>query len=343
MDDIFKKYVQKYLTIQKDCKDACVGENDKCEKCRVIAAHKDLRAKLKERLSIMEEVDSSGDEDIYSFLTGSYKRGTIIRPPKDVDFFNVLIEDDYRDFTPSEALNILYAALSDIFSDKEKAGEIKPQTHSITVVYSDTFSIDVIPAFEDGDTYRIPHVPLPGKGEEKWLISNPKIHEEVVHDANEKTGGKLIPIIKLIKDWKRTTCKPLNIPVTSFHLELLATQILGDDEVESIDIGLADFFSKAIDFMNESCVEDPANPKNLVDGELADEDRKTLKSILIDTAKIAKTAVEAEQNGERDEAINEWRRIFENIDDNDEGNDDNTSKVGPSVINYTPAKPWCYV
>lgn len=343
MDDIFQKYIHKFLTIRKNCKAECDGDNENCEKCRVIAAHRDLRQKLKERLSIMEEVDSSGDEDIYSFLTGSYKRGTIIRPPKDVDFFNVLTEDDYRDFTPSEALNILYATLSDIFPDKEKAGEIKPQTHSITVIYSDTFSIDVIPAFEDGDTYRIPHVPLPGKGEEKWLISNPKVHEEVVHEANEKNAGKLIPIIKLIKDWKRTTCKPLNIPVTSFHLELLATQILGDDEVESVGVGLADFFSKAIDFMNEPCVEDPANPENLVDGELADEDRKTLKSLLIDAANIAKMAIEAEQNGEHNKAINEWKRIFENINDNDEGDDDSSSKGGPSIINYTPAKPWCHV
>lgn len=246
MDDIFQKYIQKHLTIQKACKGECDGDNDKCEKCMVISAHRDLRSKLKERLSIMEEVESDGDEDIYSFLTGSYKRGTIIRPPKDVDFFNVLLEDDYKDFTPSEALNILYAALADIFPEKEKAGEIKPQTHSITVVYSDTLSIDVIPAFEDGDAYRIPQVPQPSEGDEVWLVSNPKIHEDVVHEANEKTGGKLIPIIKLIKDWKRTKCKPQNIPVTSFHLELLATQILGSEEIESLDSGLAYFFEQAV-------------------------------------------------------------------------------------------------
>lgn len=342
MDDIFKKYIQKYLTIQKDCKQECAGDNDKCEKCRVIAAHRDLRAKLKERLSIMEEVDSSGNEDIYSFLTGSYKRGTIIRPPKDVDFFNVLKADDYKNFTPSEALNILYAALSDIYPDKEKAGEIKPQTHSITVVYSDTFSIDVIPAFEDGKTYRIPHVPLPGKGEETWLISNPKIHEDIVREANEKTDGKLIPIIKLIKDWMRTTCKPKNIPVTSFHLELLATQILGNKETTSIDSGLAKFFTQAICFMDEACVHDPANMDNLVDEEIADSDREKVKTLLRTTAKIAEEAVQAENDGEHEEAINKWKRIFETLKE-DRGSNDNSPKTGPVVINRSPAKPWCNV
>lgn len=310
MYDIFQKYIQKHLAIQKDCKGECAGDNDNCEKCRVLAAHRDLREKLKDRLSIMEEVDSSGDEDIYSFLTGSYKRGTIIRPPKDVDFFNVLKEDDYKNFTPSEALNILYAALTDIYPDKEAAGEIRPQTHSITVVYSDTFSIDVIPAFEDGKTYRIPHVPLPGQGEEKWLISNPKVHEKIVHEANEKTGGKLIPIVKLIKDWKRTKCKPKNIGVTSFHLELLATQILGTKEIESIDAGLAKFFTQAPNFMNEPCISDPANTDNLVDEDLTDNERKGLKALLTSEAEVAEEAVQAEKDGKHDEAILKWEQIF---------------------------------
>lgn len=343
MDDIFESYIRDHLAIRKECQDECDGDNEKCEKCCVIFAHRNLRQQLKERLSIMEEVESDGDEDIYSFLTGSYKRGTIIRPPKDVDFFNVLLEDEYKDFTPSEALNILYAALTDIYPDKEEAGEIIPQTHSITVKYSDSFGIDVIPAFEDGITYRIPHVPPPGEGDETWLISNPKIHEEVVHDANEKTGGRLIPIIRLIKKWKRETCKPLNVSLTSFHLELLATDILGGGKIDSIDAGLTKFFTEALQYMDEPCVKDPANADNLVDAELSDGDRSTVKTLLKEAAKIAQLAMQAKEEGNDAEEIRQWKKIYKDLEGKDDDGMSGAVKTLPSVINISPAKPWSHV
>jgi len=295
---VFQNYLTDHLDLRKNCEDACEGNNSQCEKCKVIGAHRTLRRELKERLSIMEEVESSGDEDIYSFLTGSYKRGTIIRPPKDVDFFIVLKEDDYEDFSPAEILNLLHAAVTDIYPDKK----IKVQTHSITIEYSEDFGIDVIPAFEDGENYKIPEV---SEGEEKWLVSNPKKHEEEITEGNKETGGMLIPIVKILKSWRREKADELK----SFHLEMIALKILGTGIIDSFSSGLAKFFAESGTALNKK-IEDPANPDNYVDGDLKEGGRNDLIELVNQESKVAEAALKWEKKGDEDKAVSDWKKIF---------------------------------
>lgn len=307
---VFENYIKDYLQLQKECEGECDGENKECEKCKIIKAHRSLRKELKDRLSIMEEVESSGDEDIYTFLTGSYKRGTIIRPPKDVDFFIVLKKDDYNDFSPAEVLNLLYAVVVDIFPEKEEKS-IRIQTHSITIDYENGFGIDVIPAFEDGENYRIPHVP---KDDEDWLISNPKIHTELMQKANEITEGKLISTVKLIKAWKRDVCKPKGIKVRSFHLEMLALELLGDKKIESYQKALAEFFKISISYLQEPCLIDPANKDNCIDADLPNDSREALIAEISSAAKYAEKALALEDEEKDEEALEEWHKIFTSDD-----------------------------
>ncbi len=310
MEDIFKKYIKEFLKVKKTCEEECTGDNTNCEKCKIIGAHTTMRKELRERLFLMEEVESDGGDDIYSFLTGSYKRGTQIRPPKDAEFFNVFKADNYKDFTPSEMLNILYAALVDIYPEKEKNGQIIVQTHSINVQFDDGFGIDVIPAFEDGDLYRIPHVPEPGEGEESWLISNPKIHEDVVRELNKKTEGMFVPLVRLIKAWRRSKCKPTGLDVKSFLLEMLAAKIFENKAIPNYSQGLATFFAEASNYLDEPCIEDPANKKNYVDDYLTDEDRKQIKELVQQETEIIKQAIEKENSNDHQQALRLWRSLF---------------------------------
>jgi len=320
MEDIFKKYIKEFLKVKKVCEEACDGENKDCEKCKIINAHTTLRKELRERLFLMEEVESDGGDDIYSFLTGSYKRGTQIRPPKDAEFFNVFKADSYKDFTPSEMLNILYAALVDIYPEKEKNGQIIVQTHSINVQFEDGFGIDVIPAFEDGELYRIPHVPEPGEGDESWLISNPKIHEEVVRELNKKTGGMFVPLVRLIKAWRRDKCKPIDLDIKSFLLEILAAKIFENTAISSYSQGLATFFSEASNYLNEPCIKDPANKKNYIDDYLTNEDREQFKALVEHEAEIIRQAMEKENDSDHQQSLNLWQSVFTDSDFAEAGN-----------------------
>ena len=279
----FDKYLADHLNLTK-------------EDIKKVQIHIELRKKLETKL----EFKGKDDEETYSFLTGSYSRNTSIRPPKDVDFFIVLNDKKYGDLKPSELLNLLEKTLKEILPDTT----IFQQTHSVTIEYDEEFSIDVIPAFEiNSELYKIPHV---SENSDIWLESNPKIHGEKLTEANDATNGLLVPIVKLLKAWKRDKCSY----VKSFHLELLAIEIINNSDVESYATGINLFFDNAGNYLENSCIVDPANSDNLVDDYLTDDERKNLKYLIKTEAAIVQNAVNLENDGEIDEAIKEWDKIF---------------------------------
>src|SRR3989344_1787980 len=279
----FDKYLADHLNLTK--KDI--------EKIQV---HIELREKLETKL----EFKGKDDDETYSFLTGSYSRNTAIRPPKDVDFFIVLNDKKYGDLKPSELLNFLEKTLKEILPDIT----IFQQTHSVTIEYDEEFSIDVIPAFEiNSELYKIPHV---SENSDSWLESNPKIHGEKLTEANDTTNGLLVPLVKLLKAWKRDKCSY----VKSFHLELLAIEIINNSDIESYTEGINLFFDNASNYLENSCIVDPANSDNLVDDYLANDERENLKYLIKTEAVIAQNAVNLENDGKTEESIKEWDKIF---------------------------------
>jgi len=279
----FDKYLADHLNLTK--KDI--------EKVQV---HIELREKLETKL----EFKGKDNDETYSFLTGSYSRNTAIRPPKDVDFFIVLNDKKYGDLKPSELLNLLEKTLKEILPDTT----IFQQTHSVTIEYDEEFSIDVIPAFEtNSELYKIPHV---SENTDIWLESNPKIHGEKLTEANDTTNGLLVPLVKLLKAWKRDKCSY----VKSFHLELLAIEIINNSDIESYTEGINLFFDNASNYLENSCIVDPANSDNLVDDYLVDDERENLKYLIKTEAVIAQNTVSLENDGKTDESIKEWDKIF---------------------------------
>jgi len=279
-----KKYLSDFLNINSD-------------DIKKIQIHKDLRKLLKEKL---EFKGNKEDEETYSFLTGSYVRNTAIRPPKDVDFFIVLNEQKYGNLSPIQLLELLEKTLKDIIPDKT----IFQQSHSATIEYDEEFGIDVIPAFEVNEkVYKIPEVV---DSNESWLKSNPKIHKEKLTEANESSNDNLVPIVKLLKAWKRDKCDFIK----SFHLELLAVEILNNSKIENYASGLNVFFSNAKNYIDSPCLLDPANNQNYVDSYLGNDERKKFKNIITKEKETAQRAVELENNGNMDSAIAEWDKIF---------------------------------
>ncbi|MDD3729278.1 MAG: nucleotidyltransferase [Candidatus Pacebacteria bacterium] len=279
----FDKYLADHINLTK-------------EDVKKVQVHIELREQLETKL----EFKGKDNDETYSFLTGSYSRNTAIRPPKDVDFFIVLNDEKYGDLKPSELLNLLEKTLKEILPDKT----VFQQTHSVTIEYDEEFSIDVIPAFEiNSELYKIPHV---SDNSDLWLESNPKIHGEKLTEANNAANKLLVPLVKLLKSWKRDKCSY----VKSFHLELLTIEIINNFEFESYSKGINLFFDNAKDYLDSAIIVDPANSDNLVDDYLTDDERGNLKFLINTEATIARSAVDLEDNGKTDEAIKEWNKIF---------------------------------
>jgi hypothetical protein len=154
-----------------------------------------------------------------SFLTGSYRRHTLITPlsQADVDVVVVLNRSYKRDGARA-VLNMVKSSLATAYSEPT---EISRNGQAVTIKFSD-FLIDVVPAFVQpwllGGGWTICD-----SGSDSWIATNPKRHVEISAQANELHDGELVPCIKQLKAWNRTAGKPLR----SFHIEALAWSVFG--------------------------------------------------------------------------------------------------------------------
>ena len=308
-------------------------EPTKSESDQISQKHNILREKLREKLSVEDD-----------FLTGSYARNTMIRPNGDdkfdVDFFLAFSKKDYGESELPDLLGIVKNALEQIKNDDADIEEIQEQKRSIGVVYKDNFRIDVVPAIqiEKDERYKIFD-----KNTLQAVESNPKLHGSNLTSANEtsESGGvkRLVPIVKLLKSWKREKCDY----VKSFHLEMLAVEILGGEEISSYSQGLFKFFTNAAQNLQSAGMKDPANERNIIDEYLdSDGTRTKVLSLVSEEKEIAERAVKLEKENNEDDAVKEWGKIF--VKNGNGGSSKNQPySSGPTFINKSPSKPWCNV
>lgn len=310
-------------------------ELTKNESDQISRKHNILREKLREKLPVEDD-----------FLTGSYARNTMIRPKDDnkfdVDFFLAFSQKDYGESELPDLLNIVKKASEQIKDDDKDIEEIQEQKRSIRIVYNSNFQIDIVPAvqIEKDERYKIFD-----KNTQQAIESNPKLHSSNLTSANETTESgavkRLVPIVKLLKSWKRDKCDY----VKSFHLEMLAVEILGGEEISSYSQGLAKFFTNAAQNLQSAGMKDPANEKNIIDEYLDDNSKRDeLLNLIANEKEITERAIKFENKGENDNAVNEWKKIFESGDDEKiaraikngsfyPGNDGITVKTNPKSSN----------
>jgi hypothetical protein len=175
-----------------------------------------------------------------SFLTGSYSRSTMIAPlaQADVDIFFVL---DVRYYHHYNGQNGRQAGLLDwvkrtLLRTYTSTPDISRNGQAVTIRFTD-FSVDVVPGFHrQGGGYLIPN-----SIQQSWLSTDPKAHVSIMANANQTHGGNLVPLVKMIKCWNRAHSKFFR----SFHLEVLALQILNNVTISDFPSGVRFFFDKA--------------------------------------------------------------------------------------------------
>jgi hypothetical protein len=177
------------------------------EQKAVADQHTEVREALRQRL---------GSTD---FLSGSYSRSTAIRPLHDIDLFIVLGSVVSPPSTPPDTvLKQVRQALYDKWPNKELP---ILQRHSVHLEFPEKgIEFDVVPAFEQSgqQAYFIPERQNERQNE-RWLHTNPRLHQERSTEANEQAGKKLKPLLKAVKHWNR---RQSSSPLGSFHLEVMS-------------------------------------------------------------------------------------------------------------------------
>jgi hypothetical protein len=272
--------------------------NDREQK-NASSRHQEIRDHMRSRFDIKDD-----------FLSGSYRRYTKTKPLKDVDIFCVLGKEEahYRKEQPSNVL----VAFEEALIEKYGAKAVSRQRRSATVdfgVFVDAddktdyrvVSMDVIPAFEDGDNYEIPD-----GTSGKWIKTNPKIHEQKATSAHQAYDNEWKGLVRMVKYWNNHHGKPIK---PSFLLEVMALECLAPPFGGRFDYEFQSLFATFADRIRDTW-DDPAGLGPPV-SDMMDAGQKTAAQTgLRQAARECPLAIDLARQGKNGDALKAWRALF---------------------------------
>jgi hypothetical protein len=248
-----------------------------------------------------------------AFLTGSYARQTMIRPPSDIDLFVVLDYSKHGDayYKSYSGAQAALERFHTVLKDGYPYTPIRKDHPAVHLNFS-TYGFDVIPAFNrNGGGYVIPD--RFGSG---WMSTNPEKHAERTTAMNTSTGGYFVPLVKMFKAWNRSHFSKL----TGFHLEMTMGEAWPSSSSSYsyppqltrysnyADAAAALFASVSSKLQYN--VQDPAGLGGNIDTYLSWEDRTRTRQRLDSAAQDAQIALSHVARGDHFLAIYKWRDIF---------------------------------
>jgi len=197
-------------------------------------------ATISNRQQAVRRVVAAGMTVIDDFLTGSYARSTMIGPlsEADIDIFVVLDPKYYYHYNgqnggPAGLLDYTKRTLRKTYT---RTPDISRNGQAVTIRFKD-FVVDVVVGFNrKGGGYIMANAV-----NNRWLETDPKKHVAIISNANKMHGGGLVPLIKMLKGWNKTH----GAFFRSFHIEVLALEILDNVRISDFSSGARFFFDRA--------------------------------------------------------------------------------------------------
>lgn len=269
------------------------------EQDNVSARHTEMRGVLREAFDIEND-----------FLTGSYRRYTKTKPLQDVDFLCVLGKDER--FRRKEHPSKLLDAFADVLCEQYGARAVTKHDRSVEVdfgVVADAedntdyrvISMDAVPAFALGEDYEIPDGP-----HDRWIKTNPKIHEQKALEAQNTYDGEWKGIVRMLKYWNNHNGKTIK---PSFLLEVMALDCLHAPYAGNFPDEFQALFATLADRIFENWP-DPAGLGPDISQDMTTSMRTSAKVALQSASKAAGYAKHLTRSGKNGEALQAWRTLF---------------------------------
>ena len=233
MEDLsknFEKFIEKIELTDNQIED---GENKADNICKTLHKH---------------YYDSAYDGST-KLIIGSFGKNTAIRPPSDVDVIFELppSEKERYDNRSGNGQSQLLQYVKEILIKSYSLTNIKGDG-PVVVVDFDTYKIEVNPSFKEIYGYDVPITKDGGK----WERIHPIKEKEEIDKSDERSNGNTKNLIKMIKRWKSWW----DVPLKSFHIELLVTDFLKENEHYNGDFSwypfiLNDFFEFLLNSKNK--------------------------------------------------------------------------------------------
>jgi len=240
-----------------------------------------------------------------SFLTGSYSRDTMIAPlnETDIDIFIVLHSKYYHHYNGQNGgqAGLLDLVKRTLLKTYTKTPDISRNGQAVTINFTD-FAVDVVPGFKrEGGGFLIPNSITQG-----WISTDPKEHVEISNQFNSDHDGDYVPFVKMIKAWNKSHSSFFR----SFHLEVLALEILKNVKISDFPSGVRFYFSKGISLISKKNP-DPAGYGGDIGSYL---DTKEIVQDAVDrfqrAYELSAKAEDLGNQGDVELAVDKWRVLF---------------------------------
>jgi hypothetical protein len=270
-------------------------------KSNASTAHSKLRATLSNDATF-------GPLHRHTFLSGSFKRDTAIRPlvkngnaqRPDVDIIVVTTHDTFDD--PVEVVDAVHAALTRHHTPTNR------QARSVSVS-STLADMDVVPLIDptDDGTYYIAD-----RLQRQWLRTNPPGHTAWTTRVNDAVGGRFKRLVKLFKWWRRQN-KTVGKRPKGFILEVLAAENMSLSEthygklfVQMLE-SIVDRYHSEVSLGIVPELEDPSMPGNNILSGLSFAAFESFYNKVKAHAAIGRKALAID---DQDKATEKWRILF---------------------------------
>jgi predicted nucleotidyltransferase len=198
----------------------------------------------------LKQCDVVPTVDPHTRLAGSYARETAINDIKDVDIL-VRLSGEQRDLSPADVLMKLAQALR--LLDDVTDVELTKQRRSVhaTMVKHDV-ELDIVPVVAANGMGK--RLEVPDKPQQEWVDSNPLGYADMLTDLNQKHGCKVVPLIKLGKQWRDTNMRQRTSRPKSFWLECMTYEVIDNGTVTTAEKGWGELFRDLLVGIRDRCL-----------------------------------------------------------------------------------------
>lgn len=231
-------------------------------------------------------------------LIGSAGRGTIIRPPDDVDVMAIF---DPGQVWPTYLFNsaTFISRVRRALATYTRVEQVGTRGQAVRFFYTNGAEVDVAPVFpRQGGGFLLPD------GAGGWLVTDPYEHERWSAQRNKELDNHMKPRVRMLKAWNRAHSNRLK----GFHLEVMVGSVfrsMGNNTREATQV----FFEHAGSFLR---INDPAGHGGDLASYLNANQEAVVRQSFIREAQRARAARQAEARGNVKEAIRLWRLIYGN-------------------------------
>ncbi len=231
-------------------------------------------------------------------LTGSYARGTLCASERDIDILVPFSTSHYWARYQANSRNFLYWVRG-YLNDHYKRSDVSSRQVAVRLDFL-TFATEVTPGFHrQGEGYVIPN------GTEGWLNTNPPFHARMMAEADVHHGGRLKPLVRLVKAWNLANGHRLS----SFHVELMVESIKRWHAIGSWPTEVATVLHYMPSWL-QSPFPDPWLSGGNVDDYLSADSRREVVKFVQDEAARAAQAEEYRRAGRIEAAFERWNMVI---------------------------------